>query len=76
MNVGVIDKLLTRRRGLPLFAALAPRVRRRLAPACRELDEAEREIAARLGLPRPPRLLLADEEEAVILRPDERAEIG
>lgn len=74
--MGLLDKLLTRRRGLPVFTALAPRVRRRLAPACRELGEAEQELAAHLGLPQPPRLLLVDEEEAVILRPDERAEIG
>jgi len=71
--MGILDMLLTRRRRMPLFAALAPRVRRRLNIVCRELSEAEEELAARLGLPEPPRLLLVDEEEAVILTPGERA---
>lgn len=72
--MGILDRLLTRRRRMPRFALLAPRIRRRLGPVCRELSEAEDEVAARLGLPQPPRLLLVDEEEAVILTPDERAE--
>ena len=74
--MGFLDKWLTRRRRLPSFAALAPRVRRRLVPACRELADAEQQLAAHLGLPQPPRLLLIDEEEAVILTPGERAEVG
>lgn len=74
--MGFLDKLLTRRQGLPRFTGLTPRVRRRLVPACRELSEAEQELAERLDLPHPPRLLLVDEEEAIILTPDERAEIG
>lgn len=72
--MGLLDKLLTRRRRMPLFARLAPRIRLRLNIVCRELSEAEEELAARLGLPQPPRLLLVDEEEAVILTPGERAE--
>jgi len=73
--MGMLDKLFTRRRRLPCFAALAPRIRRRLAPVCRELGDAEQDIARHLGLPQPPRLLLVDEEEAVILTPAERGEI-
>lgn len=72
--MGILDKLLTRRRRMPCFEALTPQVRRRLAPVCREMSQAEEELAARLGLPQPPRLLLVDEEEAVILSPGERAE--
>lgn len=71
--MGILDNLLTRHRRMPRFAALSPRIRRRLNIVCRELSEAEEELAARLGLP-PPRLLLVDEEEAVILTPGERAE--
>ena len=72
----ILDKLLTRRRDQPRFSALAPRVRHRLALACRELDDAEQALATRLGLPRPPRLLMVDEEEAVVLTPSDRAEIS
>ena len=68
------DRLLTRRREQPRFATLSPRVRRRLALACRELTEAEEAIAERLGLPAPPRLLFVDEEEAVIVSPCDRSE--
>lgn len=72
--MGILDRLLTRRGHPTCFATLAPRVRRRLRPVCRELSEAEQTLAARLGLPRPPRLLLVDEEAAVVLTPDERAQ--
>lgn len=68
----IVDWLFTRRRDRPRFAALPRKVRRRLAFACRELGEAEREMADRLGLARPPRLLMIDEEEAVILSPADR----
>jgi ABC-type branched-subunit amino acid transport system ATPase component len=71
--MGILDRLLTRRRRMPHFAALAPRVRRRLNTVCAELSEAEEEMAASLGLTQPPRLLLVDEEEAVVLTPDQRA---
>ena len=74
--MGMIDRLMTRRRGVPSFAALAQRKRRRLASVCRELNDAEQEVADYLGLARPPRLLLVDEEDAVILTPDQRAETG
>lgn len=73
--MGILDKWFTRRRGMPRFDGLAPRVQRRLVPVCQELNEAEDELATRLGLPRAPRLLLVDEEEAVILTPEERAGI-
>ena len=74
--MGILDRLLTRRRRMPRFATLALRIRRRLNIVCRELSEAEEELAARLNLPHPPRLLLVDEEEAVVLTPGERAETG
>ena len=70
--MGILDQLLTRRRRMPHFAALARNVRRRLAPVCQELSLAEEELAVRLGLPEPPRLLLVDEETAVVLTPGER----
>jgi hypothetical protein len=76
VTMRILDKLLTRRRDQPRFSALAPHVRHRLALACRELGDAEQELATRLGLPQPPRLLLVDEEEAVILTPGDRAGIS
>lgn len=72
----IIDKLLTRRRDQPRFSALPIRVRQRLALACEELSDAEQALAERLGLPQPPRLLMVDEEEAVILTPSDRAKIS
>lgn len=72
----ILDKLLTRRRDQPRFSSLPPHVRQRLTLACRELSDAEQSIAERLGLPKPLRLLMVDEEEAVILTPSDRAEIG
>ena len=72
----LFDPLLTRRREQPRFATLPPRVRRRLAFACRELTDAEDAIAKRLGLPAPLRLLIVDEEEAVIVSPSDRSEMG
>jgi len=74
--MGILDTLLTRRRHEASFATLRPKVRRRLGPVCQELREAEAALATRLGLPRAPRLLLVDEEEAVVLTPDDRAEAG
>ena len=68
------EKLFTRRRNLPRFAALPPRTRHRLALACEELTQAENDMARRLGLATPPRLVIVDEEEAVILLASDRAE--
>ena len=72
----LLDRLFTRRRRLPEFAGLPDGVRRRLTGACIELTEAEDRMAARLGLASPPRLLLVDEETAVILAADERGEVS
>ena len=72
----LLDRLFTRRRRLPDFAGLQGGVRRRLRGACLELTEAEDRAAARLGLAAPPRLLLVDEETAVILDVDEREEVA
>lgn len=71
----ILDRLFTRRRHLPEFAGLQDGVRRRLTGACLELTEAEDRLAARLGLASPPRLLLVDEETAVILDAGEREEV-
>ncbi|WP_102961156.1 hypothetical protein [Mangrovicella endophytica] len=68
----IFDRLLTRRYTERRFAALQPRVRSRLALAARHLAEQEEDISASLGLSVPPRLLLIDEEEAVIVRPADR----
>ena len=72
----LLDRLFTRRRRLPEFGGLSGGVRRRLTRACRDLAEAEDRVAARLGLPSPPRLLLVDEETAVILDVDERDDVA
>ena len=72
----LLDLLFTRRRKLPKFADLSDGVRRRLASACRELTEAEDRAADRLHLESPPRLLLVDEETAVILAVEERNDVA
>jgi hypothetical protein len=74
--IRILEKLLTRRRDQPRFSALPRRVQQRLALACQELSDAEQALAARLDLPQPPRLLMVDEEEAVILTPSDRAKIS
>lgn len=73
--MGIWNKLLTRRAKQPRFSALAPRFQQRLALACRELSDAEQAIAAALDLPRPPRLLMIDEEKAVVLTPGDRIDV-
>jgi hypothetical protein len=72
----IFNKLFTRRRDQPHFSELPTRVRQRLALACRELSKEEEAVAARLDLPHPPRLLMVDEEEAVILTQNDRAKIS
>lgn len=74
--IRILEKLLTRRLDQPRLSALPRHVQQRLALACQELSDAEQALAARLDLPRPPRLLIVDEEEAVILTPTERAELS
>ncbi len=74
--MAILDWLLTRRRGEPRFAVLPGHVRRRLGFVCSELNHAEQALADSLGLPQPPRLLLVDEESAVIVTPPDRAETG
>ena len=71
----ILEVLLVRRRGLPRFDRLPPRVQRRLALAGRELSDAEAEMASKLGLAHLPRLLMVDEEEAVVISPADRAGI-
>lgn len=70
-----LDKMLTRQRNQPSFSALTSRSQQRLALACQELSDAEEAIAAELDLPQPPRLLMIDEEKAVILTPGNRSDI-
>lgn len=70
------DRVFTRRRHFPQFADLAAGVRRRLGGACQELTEAEDHVAALLGLASPPRLLLVDEETAVVLSAEDRGMIA
>lgn len=70
--MSLLDKLFTRRRGVPRFSALPRRTRQRLAAACRDLTRTENEMADKLGLDTPPRLMLVDEEEAVILLKTDR----
>ena len=68
----LLDDLFTRSRRQPTSVDLSDDVKRRLSPACRELTDAEDLMAARLGLDKVPRLLIIDEEAAVILSPQER----
>ena len=70
-----LEQLMIRRRGSRRFSTVPPRIRHRLAFASRELTQSEDEIARQLGLAEPPRLLMVDEEEAVILTPEDRKEI-
>ena len=67
-----IERLFTRRRTQRRFGDLEPRTRERLRRAICELSSAELSVAARLGLPEPPRLLMVDEETAVVLLPEDR----
>lgn len=71
--MGRLDAFFTRRRKVPRFASLPRRTRHHLVVVCEDLTEFEDEMARRLGLDTPPRLILVDEEEAVILLPDDRA---
>lgn len=64
-----LDRIFTRRRDQPSLERVPPHVRARLRLACRQLSEAERQIQARMGLAARPRLLLIDEELAVIIPP-------
>jgi hypothetical protein len=65
--MALLDAIFTRRRQVPRFSALPRRTRQRLSVACDDLTRAEDEMADKLGLNAPPRLMLVDEEEAVIL---------
>lgn len=67
-----LDAFFTRRRVVPRFSALPRRTRHRLATVCDDLTGAEDEMARVLGLDAPPRLMLVDEEEAVILLASDR----
>ena len=69
----LFDRLLTRCRRRPAAVDLSDAARRRLSPACRELSDAEERMARHLGLATVPRLLLIDEESAVILSARDRA---
>ena len=68
-----LDRIFTRCRRRPTASHLADSTRRRLAPACRELTDAEEQIARDMCLPTPPRLLLIDEEAALIISSKERS---
>lgn len=63
------DRMFTRRLHEPCFDQVPDAVRGRLRLACRQLTGAENGIAGRMGLPVTPRLMLVDEELAVILTP-------
>jgi hypothetical protein len=76
VTMRLLDRFLIRRRALPRFSALPANVRRRLALACREVTKAEAEMAQQLALPAPPRLLMVDEESAVIVLASDRDEIS
>lgn len=72
MKMRFLERMLTRRHDQRHFSDLKPRIRQRLTLAARELGAAEEAITAALGLPEPPRLLMVDEEEAVVVLPSER----
>lgn len=62
-----LDRLFMRQRAHPRADRLPEDSRRRLRYACRELTESERQTARTLALEDPPRMVLVDEETAVIL---------
>lgn len=70
--MALLDAIFTRRRQVPRFSALPRRTRQRLSVACDDLTRTENEIARDLGLDAPPRLMLVDEEEAVLLLKTDR----
>jgi hypothetical protein len=71
----LFDRLFTRCRRPSNSDGLPDELRRRLTSVCRELNIAEKQIAAHMGLPAAPRLLLIDEEAAVILSPRDRISV-
>jgi hypothetical protein len=75
MAMRLFDRIWTRRRHQRRFSDLAPHVQRRLALVARELRDEEDAIAAALNLPEPPRLLMIDEEESVVVGPGDRLEL-
>lgn len=66
------DRYFLRGQGAPHLADLSPAVMRRLQRACGGLSASEEEMAKLLGLDTPPRLLMVDEEEGVIVLPEDR----
>jgi len=68
-----VEAILPRRRKDPRFSNLPSRKRKRLTLVCQHLTKAEDETARKLGLATPPRLIVVDEEEAVILFAQDRA---
>lgn len=68
----LFDRYFRRQQDAPRVSDLSSAVRRRLTRSCGGLTAAETEIARRLDLPAAPRLLMIDEEEAVIVTPEER----
>lgn len=69
------DPIFTRSGHAHCFGAAPPTARRRLRHACLDLSRMERRVQEVMGLSVPPCLLLVDEEQAVIMTPDRRAEI-
>lgn len=74
--MALFDHWFIRSRQAARVSDLSPSVFHRLTRACRDLTAAEDAMAERLGLRTPPRLLMVDEEEAVVIAPDERSRIN
>ena len=70
--MAILGTLFTRRRTVPRFSALPRRTRQRLTLVCDDLTRAENEMACKLGIRTPPRLMLMDEEEAVLVLANDR----
>lgn len=74
--MALFDRYFIRRQGSPRIDDLPPSVLRRLGRACTDLTSAEDALTERLGLRAPPRLLMIDEETAVVVPSEDRSKIG
>jgi len=70
-----LDRIFTRRRRQRGFGPVPTWARFRLRPACRQLSDQEQRMQELLGLAVPPRLMMADEELAILIEPAARRAI-
>ncbi|MBP2315375.1 hypothetical protein [Azospirillum soli] len=73
--MGWFRRILSRQRRSGVFGPVPAWGRPRLRDACRRLSDQEEAMRELFGLPVAPRLMLADEELAVLIDAEERRAI-